>query len=654
MKCPQCQTKLKTVLSRRAVLIDVCPSCSGKWLDQGELNYFLGNKGQLLKYEQNGLLDIKASEKNCPKCEVNLTKGLLAKESFPTEECPKCKGLWFDQAEFIKISKTPDNGLAKMRAKFLSLPPLGLTSLLVFSSMYAILFGVIVFMITLHLLNDKIGILIAVGFVFLQYFFGPLIMDFSLRLIGSLRWIKCEELPPHLQDFIKKTCAKNKISLPKIGLIEDGSPQAYTYGCTPSDARLVLSQGLLDILEPEEREAVVAHEIGHIVHWDFLLMTLAQLVPLILYHLYRTCHELSKRKSGSKKGGQSIIAAAVVAYIAYLITQYLMLFLSRVREYWADRFSVETTKNPNALIGALSKIAFGLIAYDNENKEKKKTAIQALGVMNISSSKEMALYSSQPLTSGTKDLKEIMRWDLWSPWAALYEFSSTHPLTAKRINAISASGLRMGIEPPLLFDLQKTESYWDDFFIDVLIYLAPFIGGLLVAILTYPQMGKPSYILNIAMGVSLGGFIKTFFCYPRGSFPKYSIVSLLRKMKVSPVTAIPVTLKGTIIGKGDAGNIFSEDLVLRDSTGLIFLDYEQPLAIMNFFFALTKAKHFCGQEVKIEGWYRRAPIPYIELFKIESSTEESTCYVFYYKLLFWTLLPFLVWLSITFIRNNHV
>lgn len=347
-----------------------------------------------------------------------------------------------------------------------------------------------------------------------------------------------------------------------------------------------------------------------------------------------------------------------MAYLAYLITQYLMLFLSRVREYWADRFSVETTRNPNALIGALSKIAFGLVANENEIKEesdkekqsneKKKIAIQALGVMNVSSSKEMALYSSQPLAAGAQDLKEIMRWDLWSPWASLYELQSTHPLTAKRINAIAASGLKMGIEPTVIFDLKQPESYWDDFFKDLFIYLAPFLAGGIMALLTYKQFGSPKFIINVVIALSFGGLLKTLLCYPQNNFFQYSIVSLLRKVKVSPVTAIPVALKGTIIGRGESGNIFSEDLVIRDQTGIIFLDYEQPLGIMNFLFALTKAKRFSGQEVKVEGWYRRAPMPYVEIKRISSQSESSTSYVYHFKLLAWTLFPIIVWIVLSF------
>lgn len=652
MKCPQCQAELKSLLCRGFVLIDVCSSCNGNWLDRGEINFFVENKSQLSSYEKNGLIAAKVSSRICPVCEVSLQKGMLSKGSPFVEECPRCKGLWLEKQQFIQLNKMPENSKASERARFLILPSLGMTSIWVLSSMYAILIGVLVFLTSLGYLNSNIGLYIAVGFVFAQYLFGPLVMDWSLRLMGSLNWIEVDELPEHLSVFIKKNCEKHKIPIPRIGLIEDGSPQAYTYGSTPGSARLVFSQGLLDILDPEEREAVIAHEFGHIVNWDFLLMTLAQLVPLVLYQIYRSIREITKQKGGgSKKGGSAIIVAALVAYVAYLITQYLMLFLSRVREYWADRFSLETTKNPDALIGALSKIAFGLIAYDNENKEKKKTAVQALGVMNISTSKEMALYSSQPLIAGAQDLKEIMRWDLWSPWAGFYELRSTHPLTAKRINAIAAYGQKMGIESSVVFDLKQPESYWDDFAKDLFIYLLPVFTTAIGALLTMQHFGKPVFIMSTVVSLSIGGLLKTLFCYPQDNFFQYSIVSLLKKVKVSPVTAIPVILKGMVIGKGEAGNIFSEDLVIKDSTGLIFLNYEQPLGIANLIFALTKARRFAGQEVRVEGWYRRGPIPYVEIKRISSITDKSTSYVYLAKVIGWVLFPVIVGLFLSLMKR---
>lgn len=146
---------------------------------------------------------------------------------------------------------------------------------------------------------------------------------------------------------------------------------------------------------------------------------------------------------------------------------------------------------------------------------------------------------------------------------------------------------------------------------------------------------------------SFGALIRTRKSYPKGGFLPYSVAALLKLIKVSPVRSYPVTLKGYILGRGDAGNIFSEDLVLQDKTGIIFLNHE-PFGL-NILFALFRYKKFQGKEVSITGWYRRAPAPYIEVNNIESSETTSRAYTYYYKMGFCMLgllIPFLYWLYI--------
>jgi heat shock protein HtpX len=91
----------------------------------------------------------------------------------------------------------------------------------------------------------------------------------------------------------------------------------------------------------------------------------------------------------------------------------------------------------------------------------------------------------------------------------------------------------------------------------------------------------------------------------------------MQQVKVSPVRPVPATLTGTIIGKGVPGLVYSEDFVLRDQTGIMFLDYHQPLAIWNFLFGLLKAGEYQGKNVRVSGWFRRSTIPYFEISRIE-------------------------------------
>src|SRR5262249_43238858 len=131
------------------------------------------------------------------------------------------------------------------------------------------------------------GLALTIGVVFalFQFTLGPWLMDLSLRWVYSFSWLRPEQLPEHLREFVKRVCAEQRMKFPSFGLIHDGAPAAFTYGHHPGNARVVISQGLLDLLQPEEVEAVVAHELGHARNWDMALMTVANLVPFLLYYL---------------------------------------------------------------------------------------------------------------------------------------------------------------------------------------------------------------------------------------------------------------------------------------------------------------------------------------------------------------------------------
>ncbi len=677
VRCLKCFNRMEEVLTRKGVLIDTCSHCKGVWLDQGELNFFTKDKKSIREYAIKGLEKIQETNSKCPKCNSKMQSGCIPSYSFQVEECLSCRGIFFDAHEFKKlngsknfqtISKDSSDLVNRSTLKHIpssipkvKTPSLFLTMCTVCVSLYGLLFAVFVFLMEIFnfsLLTGSLGFLVIILF---QFYFSPIILDLQLKFFGSLYWIYLENLPPHFKKSLIKLCKENRLPLPKVGIIRDGSPQAYTYGRTPYSARLVFSEGIFELLDEEEVEAVLAHELGHIKHWDFVVMTVVKVVPLILYNLYRICKDsLSRLKNTSGKeknsGAAPIAVAMVVAYIAYFIAEYLVLFVSRVREYYADRFSCFATKKPNKLLTALVKISYGLLASrpqkdtEKDSYESKVKTFESLNIMNISRSKQIALVhqgAKQGDTFNPESIKECMRWDLWNPWAFYYELHSTHPLTAKRINAISAYAISMKQKPYLLFNKEKPESYWDDFFVDIFFLLLPYILGFgsLIFWLFYNNHGlnlnlieelTDSTIINLFLlfvfWFSLGAFIRVRKSYPGGDFLPYSTASLLKLIKISPVRSYPVTLNGYILGRGDAGNIFSEDMVLRDQTGMIFLNHE-PFGF-NVLFALFRYKKFQGKKVSITGWYRRSPAPYVEVNKVTTSDTSTRAYTYHYKIAF--------------------
>ena len=480
-----------------------------------------------------------------------------------------------------------------------------------------------------------------------QFAFGPWMMDLTLRYAYRVRWESWDTMPEHLQAFARQTCEAEGMRLPRLGIIDDGTPNAFTYGHTPGNARVVITTGLIRLLEPAELESVVAHEIGHAVHWDLLIMTVAQLVPLALYYMARALLSSNSASSDSKnKSGGAAMAAGLVAYALYFVAEYAVLWLSRTREYHADRYAGRVTGQPNELARALVKVAYGLASRPKEeggDRDRSLEAISALGIFDASRARALVMSAADVDDSHYRAGYEVnvhrviaaAKWELWNPWAGFYELNGTHPRVARRLQALGAQARDLGQPPWFDFDEAPPESYWDDFANDLGIYVLPFaaaIGGAAVGsalgAITVPSADVSTLVLGFAIGgFGAGSLIKTIFQYPGGPFRDHTVAALLRYIKVSDVRPIPVTLEGRAIGRGVPGLIWSEDVVVQDPTGLIYLDYRQPLRIWEFLFGLLRAKDLQGEAVSVTGWFRRAPTPYIEVRTLTVGGKTRTSWV---------------------------
>jgi len=509
-----------------------------------------------------------------------------------------------------------------------------LRSTLVLVLLFALLFAVGMAVLTYLEAPLWIAVAFAIGMILLQYLLGPWILE----LIYRIDWRDPKSIAPQLAEFVAATCAKRKIPVPRFGLIHDGNPNAFTFGHYPGDARLVITTGLRDKLDTEELQAVVAHELGHIAHWDFVVMTVAAVIPLVLYVLYRAT--LTGRGRKRDKSGGYLALVGIISFVAYIISHYIVLLLSRTREYYADRFAGEATGNPDALSTALVKVAYGLAAAPKDKKKQKEqgentrmVAARSFGIFDPKVAQNLALAGagSGALTADT--MESAMKWDLWNPWAILYELRSSHPLPAKRMRALERQTQAYGRVPKFTFRAVKRESSWDEFLVDVAINYLPLVGLLVGAVVavamalwTGAWIGGAGLTLLMMCGA---WWLKRRFSYRHEFDEARSVRSLVGEVKVSAVRSIPCTVEGRIIGRGIPGLFYSEDLVLQDESGFIVLDYRQPLRFLEFLFGWIKADSIIGESGKAVGWYRRSPKPYFEMRKlILDDGETVTSYVY--------------------------
>lgn len=474
------------------------------------------------------------------------------------------------------------------------------------------------------------------------FLIGPWIMDLTQRWLYGTEWIPISyvaQRSPETADLIQRVCAKHRIKQPKLGLIRDQNPTAFTYGSFPNSARLVVSEGLFTYLDDDEVATVYAHEIGHIVHWDFAVMTLASTLVQITYLIYVFLRE---RVRGDSKAARNIRNLATVAYVFYIVGTYLILYLSRVREYFADHFAAEVTGNPNALSRALVKIAYGIV-QEGERQESDQE-VTARSRRLLEGTRALGIYDARSATaSGTAyrvaarpdQVGKVFLWDMFNPWGGWMELNSTHPLTGKRVRALSTYAEQLGI--PAEFDMAKVirkgkeldkSRLYGGFAMDIALMNAPWIGGILGFLggIALTLGSDSSRVITvpvgmILLGASLGLMVKMTVMFPRLThLVETTVLRAMSNPYASPLRGIPMQIEGKLIGRGNAGYVAGSELKMQDPTGMILLRYSSRFGpIGNFFFGASKVSGLIGRQGSAVGWFRRGITPLLDLSVFSSN-----------------------------------
>jgi len=166
-------------------------------------------------------------------------------------------------------------------------------------------------------------------------------------------------------NLVENLCMARGMTMPKINLIEDDSLNAYASGINNRTYTVSLSRGIINKLDDEELQAVIAHELTHIRNRDVRLLIVSivfvGIFAMLTQVALRTLRYAPMRSSGNNKKGNGtiviILIALVVAAIGYFFSSLMRFAISRNREYMADAGAAEMTRKPHALASALRKIS---------------------------------------------------------------------------------------------------------------------------------------------------------------------------------------------------------------------------------------------------------------------------------------------------------
>jgi heat shock protein HtpX len=201
----------------------------------------------------------------------------------------------------------------------------------------------------------QIALLFAVVMNFASYFFSDKI---ALASSGA-KPVTREELP-RLYDVMERLAAKANIPVPKLYVVPDMAPNAFATGRNPNHASVAVTQGLLEIMNDDELEGVIAHELSHVRNYDILVSSVAATIAGAITYLasmgkWAMIFGGFGRDRDDDRGGGGF-GALLMIFLAPFAALLLQLFLSRTREYSADETGARMVGQPYGLISALEKL----------------------------------------------------------------------------------------------------------------------------------------------------------------------------------------------------------------------------------------------------------------------------------------------------------
>jgi heat shock protein HtpX len=203
-----------------------------------------------------------------------------------------------------------------------------------------------------------IGALAGIG----TYFAG----DSLVLTVSGAREVD-EAAAPQLMNVVRELAIGANVPMPRVYVIDDTAPNAFATGRDPKHASIAITTGLLEKLDREELQGVIAHELSHVRNLDIrfslvvgvMVGTIAILADFFLRFTFWGGGRGRDRDSGGGGGAQAVVfvIAIVLAVLAPLISRFIQLAVNRQREYLADASAVELSRNPYGLERALAKIA---------------------------------------------------------------------------------------------------------------------------------------------------------------------------------------------------------------------------------------------------------------------------------------------------------
>ena len=237
---------------------------------------------------------------------------------------------------------------------------LRLRMFLLLGVLFAIIYAVIVMIgAQLGITNFYFYLGISLFMMFIQYMIGPKLVEWTMRV----KYVERKDYT-RLYQIVESLAMRAQIPIPRVCVAQIDLPNAFAFGRSKRDGRVCVTEGILKLLDEEELKAVLGHELSHLKNRDVLTVTLLSVIPMIMYRIAWNFLFYGRRRD-ERSGNTALIGLA--AFIFYFITNLLVLYASRIREYYADRGSVLLGNKPSSLASSLYKLVYGAARMDKDS-----------------------------------------------------------------------------------------------------------------------------------------------------------------------------------------------------------------------------------------------------------------------------------------------
>ncbi|MFH0827664.1 MAG: zinc metalloprotease HtpX, partial [Candidatus Omnitrophota bacterium] len=312
---------------------------------------------------------------------------------------------------------------------------LQLRLMMLLAALFGIVFAVVVMVgAYLGINNFFFYVFAAVGIMFFQFMIGPKMVEWTMRVKYVIR-----KEYPRLFEMVEALAIRAEIPMPRIGIAQIALPNAFAFGRGIKDGRVCVTQGILNLLDERELKAVLGHELSHLKNRDVLTISLLSVIPMVMYWIYWRFVFAGHRRN---ERGSNTLLIGLAAFICYMITNLLVLYGSRIREYFADRGSINLGNSPSSLASALYKLVYGAARIDSESL-KEVEGLKAFFASDPSQARNeirelKSLDRDQSGSIEPSELEALRSKNIKVSFGdKLMELYSTHPNMLKRIKQLS-------------------------------------------------------------------------------------------------------------------------------------------------------------------------------------------------------------------------